>query len=223
MEGRWIGSLARTSARVLIPLSLVVVAALTAAYAADIPVTDLLRDPAAVLDAPWYVGAFSTIGVGLWISAGAACTLVLLALGVGDSTRLVLAGSVSSLILGIDDGLLIHEFLNFDLGVPPPVTFLVYGGFVLPLFWRARRQLVGTPDLAVFLLAVALLATSLGLDLAGELGLPTPPLSAILEDVTKLLGIATWLSFFGSLSLRTLEAELGRQPQPSDGSPSTVN
>lgn len=204
MERQLTGPLRWTATRVLLPLSALLIVSLALAYATEVPVTDLLRDPTSALEAPWYVGVFSTAGVALWISAGAVCVLALSSRDDPATRPLLVAGAVSSLLLGIDDGLLIHETLNLGAGVPPAVTFGMFGLVLAPLFWRARRQVVASPNVSVLVTALGFLATSVGLDLAGELGLPTPPLSAIVEDATKLLGIASWVAYFGGVSRAAL-------------------
>ena len=37
------------------------------------------------------------------------------------------------------------------------------------------------------------------LDAAGEADLPTPPYSAVIEDVAKFLGLVTWVTFFAGV------------------------
>jgi hypothetical protein len=190
------GALKRLVIYVLAPLALLFLLALTAAYLRDVPVTDLLRDPTATLEGPWYTGLFSTTGVALWAAAGAMCLLTLATQVSGGARSLLIAGGVISLMLGADDAYLLHETLKNGIGIPSPVTIAIYGIVAIVLLRPAWSYLTSRPDLVVFWVAIAFFAVSVILDAAGELDLPTPPLSAVIEDMAKFLGIATWTTFF---------------------------
>lgn len=182
--------------QVILPVSAVVAIALGLAVSRDIPASDLLRDPSATLDGAWYVGLFSTTGIALWAAAAAICLLSLATKPSPEARALLIAGAAVSLMLGADDAYLIHETLKNEVGIPSPVTIALYGVVAVVLFARGRRFLATRENLSVFVVALVLFATSALLDFAGEAGLPTPPLSAIIEDVAKFLGIATWVAFF---------------------------
>ena len=107
-----------------------------------------------------------------------------------------MAGAASSVLLGADDAYLLHETIKNRVGIPSPVTIGLYGLVVIYLFYRARQYLASRADLSVFALSIAFLALSAFLDFSGEAGLPTPPLSAVIEDVVKFLGITVWMVFF---------------------------
>ncbi|MDP9495076.1 MAG: hypothetical protein M3P87_07540 [Actinomycetota bacterium] len=185
--------------RVLLPVSAVLVMVLAIAYTSDVPVTDLLRDPSATLDGAWYVGLVSIAGVALWAAAAAICLLCLGAETSPGPRSLLLAGAVTSVILGADDAFLLHEAIKNEIGIPSPLTIGVYGVIALVLFWRAWPYLKNRADLIVFVLGVGLFAVSVILDAAGEADLPTPPYSAVIEDVAKFLGLVTWVTFFAGV------------------------
>jgi hypothetical protein len=190
-----VGTFKRLLLFVLLPLSALMVIALGLAYVGDIAVSDLLRDASAVLAGPWYVGVFSTTGIALWAVAGALCLLTLSAQPSREARFLLIAGAVMSFVLGADDGYLVHETIKNEIGVPSPVTVGIYGIVAIVLFRPAWRYLRSRPEFIVFVTAVALLGISAVLDFGGEAGLPTPPLSAIIEDAAKFLGIASWAAF----------------------------
>lgn len=198
------GELMRVVVWVLIPVTVFVALALGLALWKDIPVSDLLRDTTATLDGEPYVGLFSTLGIALWASSASVCLLGLTARPSQGVRALLMAGAVTSLILGVDDAFLLHETIKNQVGIPSPVTIGIYGIVALTLFVRAWRHLVTRRDLGVFLAAVALFATSVALDLGGEMGLPTPPYSAVIEDVAKFMGIVTWLAFFTMVSRKAI-------------------
>ncbi len=199
---------------VLLPLSGFMLVALGLAYSGDIPLSDLLRDPSAALDGPWYVGVFSTTGIALWAVAGALCLLTLSAEPPREARSLLIAGAVMSFLLGADDGYLIHETVKNEIGIPSPVTVGIYGIVAILLFRPAWRYLRSRPEFIVFVTAVALLGISALLDFAGEAGLPTPPLSAITEDVAKFLGIATWVAFCAWLCAGLIRERPSTNPTP---------
>lgn len=194
----------RTLVRVVLPLTVLIVGALGIARVSGISVTDLLRDPSAVLDGPWYVGFFSTSGIALWAAAAAICLLLVSVLPPSVERRLFLAGAVVSLVLGADDGFLLHETIKNNIGIPSPVTIGLYGIVTVVLFVPVWSHLSRRAEFWVFVLAAVLFAVSVALDGAGEAGLPTPPFSAIIEDIAKFLGIATWATFFALAGAATL-------------------
>ncbi len=191
--------LSRLVFRILLPVASVLVIILGIAYTSNVPVSDLLRDPSATLDGAWYVGLVSIMGVALWAAAAAICLLSLHAASSYGERQLLIAGGATSILLGADDAFLLHEAIKNGLGVPSPVTIAVYGVIAIVLFWRAWPYLRTRPDLSVFLVAIGLFAVSVILDAAGEADLPTPPYSAVIEDVAKFLGLVTWVTFFAGV------------------------
>lgn len=210
-KGDRIEAVKRLFLYVLLPLGLVLVVVLGYAYLSDVPVTDLLRDPSATLDGPWYTGIFSTAGVALWASTAAMCLLTLSTKPTGGARSLLLAGAVISLILGFDDGLLIHETVKNGVGIPSPVTIGIYAIVAVVMIRPAWRHLLSRPELGVFLVAVALFAVSAVLDAAGEANLPIPPLAAPIEDMAKFLGIVTWTAFFAWISGDSIRSRMTAQ------------
>jgi hypothetical protein len=190
------GAVKRLFLYVLLPVGAVLLVALGVAYLSDIPVTDLLRDPSATLDGPWYTGIFSMTGVALWASTAAMCLLTMSTGPTGAARSLLIAGAVISLILGVDDGFLIHETIKNEVGIPSPVTIGIYGIVAILLLRPAWSYLLSRSGVGVFMVAVALFAVSAVLDGAGEAGLPVPPFSGVTEDIAKFLGIVTWTTFF---------------------------
>lgn len=191
------------AARILLPSLAVMVVALGIAKASSVPVINLLRDPTSVLDGAWYVGLFSNTGMALWACTAAVCLLALAADPPQEARSLLVAGAVTSIMLGADDGYVIHETLERALGVPSPVFVAVYGVVAVVLFLPVRRYLLSKANVIVFFVALAFLAASALLDLVLETDGPVPPLStlsAITEDILKYLGIVSWLTFFSGVA-----------------------
>lgn len=189
-------ALNRLAFRVLLPVTAVLVIVMGVAYTSDVPVTDLLRDPSATLDGAWYVGLVSIAGVALWAAAATICMICMSASPTPGQRSLLFAGAVSSVILGADDAFLGHEAIKNIIGIPSPITIGIYGIITLVVFWRAWPYLKTRNDLVVFAVAVVFFGISVVLDAAGEADLPTPPYSAVIEDVAKFLGLVTWVTFF---------------------------
>ncbi len=119
-------ALSRLVFHVLLPVTAVLVIVMGVAYTSDVPVTDLLRDPSATLDGAWYVGLISIAGVALWAAAAAICLLCLGASPSAGERALLLAGGISSVILGADDAFLGHEAIKNILGIPSLLTIAVF-------------------------------------------------------------------------------------------------
>jgi hypothetical protein len=196
--------------KILLPVAFLMLIGLTIAELADVPVTDLLRDTTALLDGPWYAGFFSTAGIALWAATAAMSFLALSTHPDRGTAGLLIIGAVVSLILCVDDAYLMHETIKNTIGIPSFLTISAYGLLTIYLVWRARAALLERPDVGILLAGVALLALSVLLDAAGEADLPTPPLSAVFEDVFKFLGIVTWTYFFAQVArgaIRSSEVE----------------
>ena len=119
--------LSRLVFRVLLPVTAVFVIVMGVAYTSDVPVTDLLRDPSATLEGPWYIGLVSIAGVALWAAAAAICMICMTANPTPGERSLLFAGAVTSVILGADDAFLGHEAIKNIIGIPSPITIAIYG------------------------------------------------------------------------------------------------
>lgn len=202
-------ALKRVTIWVIVPVGAIVLGILAVAKLRDVPVTDLLRDPTATLDGAWYVGMFSTAGVALWAATAAMCLVALAAAPPAQLKRLLVAGAVVSLMLGLDDGLLLHETIKNNVGVPSMVTVGVYAVVALVLFVPLFGYISSRSDFAVLLVALVGFGISVALDFGGEAGLPTPPLAEVTEDVAKFLGIAVWAYYFGGVATGAIHRDPG--------------
>lgn len=202
-------ALRRVTIWVVVPVGAVVVGILAVAKLREVPVTDLLRDPTATLDGAWYVGMFSTVGVALWAATAAMCLVALAAAPPPQLKRLLVAGAVVSLMLGFDDGLLLHETIKNNVGVPSMVTVGFYAVVALALFVPLSGYIASRADFVVLLVALVGFGISVALDFGGEAGLPTPPLAEVIEDVAKFLGIAVWAYYFGGVAAGAIRRDPG--------------
>lgn len=142
----------------------------------------------------WY-GFMSTLGVLIWIAAGAVTLfagVVMKRYGVERVIwrMLVLAGLIS-LCFGVDDVYLIHENVAPKLGVPQIVVLVAYAfaaAIYIDLSWR--RILAFNPVL--FLAAGGFLAGSLAIDQIAPAGAVA---TIAFEDGFKFVGIVAWATF----------------------------
>lgn len=171
--------------------------------------SDLVQEPAAAGGLPVYAGVLSTLGGVLMCSAGAVAVVVGTAVRGCNRTAgfLVEVGALTA-ALGLDDLLQLHEAVVPGLtGLSEEAVFAVY--VVTAAVVAARhRQVLG--DLAAVLpvVAVGLLAVSVGLDVLD------PPLQwrAWTEDSVKLLGIAGWSAALVTWALHACRARPGGGP-----------
>src|SRR5688572_4053344 len=105
-------------------LGLPAAAVLLVTLGCGIPATMVLADASAYTRQPFYLGLFSNLGVLGWCTAAVSCTLAALALPATAATQaepllrgaLVVAGTLS-VLLGLDDVLLLHEAALPRLGI----------------------------------------------------------------------------------------------------------
>ena len=190
----------------LIPAFTVYVAALALSDLAGIDSQKVLRDLAQTCSTPAGVGLLSNLGYLLWLGA-AAVALFTSHVGLpgirGKQKELLACGGWFSLILCIDDMFLLH-----DRYIGQTFLYMVYMLFSILIATRYRKQLIAYKG-EIFLLAVALLGTSIAVDLLQPVERGQPDLymlSQLIEEGSKFLGIGTWVLFCCqacSFSIRT--------------------
>jgi hypothetical protein len=196
-------------------------------------VRDLLAEPAAIADLPWYAGAISTVGCLAWFGSGmVACFAA--SLCQGRSRYLLLGIGLLSLWLSLDDALMLHEHglstalfgyadnqdnAGFQRGVY--LSYVLLTGAWLFVFRRelARRESI------LLLLALIWFALSVGIDVLEEAdSMPAFTRLArdakyreIVEDGCKLLGIVTWSLFCCWLARAQVVEQAGSLNSPLAG------
>jgi hypothetical protein len=185
--------LVRVGLVALLPALFVYVLALWLSAAAGIRTQLVIRDLAQTCDTAMGVGLLSNIGYLLWISAAAIALFAGLS-GVlairGRVRQLLISGGLFSLLLCIDDMFLLH-----DRYVGSTFLYSLYAIFAVLILFRFRAQ-VSALGGGSFLLAVALLGTSVVIDQLQEV-IPVPYTTLqLFEEGAKFLGIATWLAFW---------------------------
>ena len=169
----------------------------------------LTVDPSALAGAPPYTGLLSNFGVVIWF-----CTAAVLLFVAWSQPplrgRLLLPGLLS-LVLGLDDGLMLHEELLPNLAgvhytVMQPALYALYAA-LLGLSLRGIRGYLLDP---VLLAAIFCLGGSVAVDMLLESHLLSDRnplvldegLAMWLEDGLKLLGIVAWGGYWTGLSAR---------------------
>ena len=185
----------------LIPALLVYVASLSLSGLAGIKGQLVLRDLAQTCGTPAGVGLLSNLGYLLWLAAAAVALFTAYSgqPGVrGKQYELLACGGWFSFILCIDDMFLLH-----DRYVGQTFFYVVYMVFAALIATRYRRQLMASRG-ELFLLAVALLGASIGID-QFQRDLPFKYETVqLVEEGAKFLGIATWVLYWWQASTQSL-------------------
>ncbi|MBN9419662.1 MAG: hypothetical protein J0I12_29670 [Candidatus Eremiobacteraeota bacterium] len=169
----------------------------------------LTVDPSALAGVPPYTGLLSNAGVVLWFST--ATVLLFLAWSQPKLRPTLLLPGLLSLVLGLDDGLMLHEEMLPNLAgvhytVMQPALYALYAG-LLGLSLRAIRPYLFDP---VLLAAIFCLGGSVAVDMLMESHLLSERnalmldegLAMWLEDGLKLLGIVAWWGYWTGLGAR---------------------
>ena len=191
----------------LIPALLVYVASLSLSGLAGIKGQLVLRDLAQTCGTPAGVGLLSNLGYLLWLAAGAVALFTAYSgqPGVrGKQRELLACGGWFSFILCIDDMFLLH-----DRYIGQTFLYVVYMVFAALIAMRYRRQLMASRG-ELFLLAVALLGASIGID-QFQRDLPFKYETVqLVEEGAKFLGIATWVLYWWQASAQSLNKAQSR-------------
>ena len=190
----------------LIPALLVYVASLSLSGLAGIKGQLVLRDLAQTCGTPVGVGLLSNLGYLLWLAAAAVALFTAYSgqPGVrGKQYELLACGGWFSFILCIDDMFLLH-----DRYVGQTFLYVMYMVFAALIATLYRRQLMASRG-ELFLLAVALLGASIGIDQFQPSEVDQPlayKTYQLIEEGAKFLGIATWVLYWWQASALSLKS-----------------
>jgi hypothetical protein len=160
-----------------------------------------MRDPASTMGAHPLTGVVSNVGVIGWTAAAVICLFVWAKLRPREAYRsratfLLVAGLITTVLM-LDDFFMLHEriFPRY-FGLHEKSVFGAYGLLVVGWLVAFRRQIVET-DYAVLIISLAFFGFSLAVDyVQNEIEALIGPWRILLEDGTKLFGIAGWLGYF---------------------------
>jgi hypothetical protein len=205
-------------------LPILILLALTKLFSAtaDVPLRRLMLDPTEVMHEPFYIGILANFGILLWTAAAAICLFMAVFLTdlVGKTWRdFFLMSGLLTLLLLLDDLLRIHdEILPVYLGIKGDFIGIAYMGLVF-LYLLRFRGLVFQHPYGFLVMALGFFAISAAADVATTILKDLFPTDdrLLLEDGTKLLGIASWLAHFAYLSASVLsEVNQARLKSPVD-------
>jgi hypothetical protein len=169
------------------------------------PIEDLVSDPAATMDVPAYIGLLSNATVLLWAAAATLSLFSAALLPDGHPVRgfLALFGTIT-LVFALDDVYMFHEYIAPDLlGIPQKVVYLFYGLAIMALFSRSR-PLSGNPEYPLFIIALAGLALSAGIDILDSRDWFPVEDPYLLEEGFKIAGVLFWLAYVAMLARTAL-------------------
>lgn len=189
----WAGGARRRDAVVAavafgVPLAVMVVVALS--YESQLGT--LTNDPVEIAGLPTRYGAIANASLALWGAAAAVSLLGAAAarrLGRAGPARWLVCGAAVSLVLLVDDMLLLHDEVLEERGIPERATLLALAAVVVLLAWWNRAAVLGTN-------AVLLAATCGCFGVWAVSGGALFEGGAYLQDAAKLAGICGWLAYF---------------------------
>lgn len=156
---------------------------------------ELTRDPAAVFEAPFYVGFLSQLGIFMWSSSAAIC-LFSAAIFMQSSNDMrtrnfFIFSGLLSLMLGFDDVFLLHENVFPHFGIPEKIVLVTYALLTLTYLVRFFATILKT-DYVLLLMALSFFSFSVLSDIL----LPEAQASYLIEDSMKMMGQISWVAYY---------------------------
>ncbi len=201
----------REQFKAIIPITIIAFSATTALLSAvvllgiesGVDLDNFTQDPTAIMDAPFYLGFFSNIGILLWCCSAAFCFMgaAVLPARKGNKMRsfFLYSGLITSLLM-FDDFLLLHEEVFPDyLHVSENSILLVYINLIV-IYLIAFYRLILRTEFILLGIAFAFVGASKAVAFV-----PMPiPEDSFLEDAVKLFGIVSWFMYFTRLCYHEL-------------------
>jgi hypothetical protein len=154
------------------------------------------QDPSTIMNAPFYLGFFSYIGILFWAGTATLCFFSRSLLGDSENNesarKFLLASGLLTLLMMSDDLFLLHEdvFPNY-LGIQEGIVYIIYMNAIIYYIYAFRNQLLNSEYL-VLGTAFGLIGISQFVDM-----LPMPiPEDSFLEDAIKLFGVMSWFIYY---------------------------
>ena len=154
------------------------------------------QDPSTIMNAPFYLGFFSYIGILFWAGTATLCFFSRSLLGDSENNesvrKFLLASGLLTLLMMSDDLFLLHEdvFPNY-FGIQEGIVYIIYMNAIIYYIYAFRNQLLNSEYL-VLGTAFGLIGISQFVDM-----LPMPiPEDSFLEDAIKLFGVMSWFIYY---------------------------
>lgn len=159
----------------------------------------LSRDPIQTLNSKPYVGVLSNTGIFFWCFTIAILFFsTKIAHDLGRPKILYhffLSSGLLTLLMMIDDIFLMHDVIFPEyLHLSEYFFYIFYGSSVVAILYFFRKIILES-DYILFLLAFALLASSVITDILLVIGVKVPS-AYFVEDGSKFLGIISWFIYF---------------------------
>ncbi len=174
-------------------------------FLGGIPIGKLTRDPTAVMEAPFYIGLFSQIGIFFWSAAAAICMFSAKVISKHPDSlkfkRFLFVSGLLTLLLGFDDIFLLHESVFPYLGIHEKVVYATYAGLVLFYLIKFYPTILNTKYIFL-IMALVFFALSVIFDKSSIPGIDP----YLLEDGAKMVGIVSWLAYFFSVGAQAVNS-----------------
>lgn len=201
--------------RVFLPAYLAAIAILGGAVVLwqwkGIPIGDLTRDPANILNAAFYIGSISSIGILMWTATASLCLFTGF-LGWREFphsalSRFLIASGLLTAALLFDDLFLFHEkVFPHRLHIPEYVLYSTYAFTGLAFLFIFRRVIKSTRFLVLFA-AGGFLGISMIVDTLTNNAQDTS-IKFLVEDGLKFFGIVSWFAYYVQICLVAFSARM---------------
>ena len=175
-------------------LSLLIVIVISTAE--DIALDTLTKDATETLNAPFYIGAFSNLGIMLWSGAAILCIFTAFQIkGLSfykEDFQFLIISALLTIMLTLDDLFLVHEevFPKY-FNIPENAIILTYINLFIIFLILFRRKILSGEflilGLAFFFIGMAKISDLLPLPIKKD---------TFLEDAIKLFGIVSWFIYY---------------------------
>ncbi|MEP7168782.1 MAG: hypothetical protein ABI855_05375 [Bacteroidota bacterium] len=198
-------------AATLVVLSIVILAGLE--Y--NIQLNHFTKDPVQIMNAPFYLGLFSNIGVLLWCGSAVICFFARSFIPKTEQNKpariFLFCSGLVTMMLMTDDLFLFHEevFPKY-LDIPEKGVFVIYSNILL-LYALLFRETIFKTDYVILGLAFFLIG---GSTFVKRIPMPIPE-DTFLEDAVKLFGIICWFTYFLRFGFRELKSVLAEKNSAS--------
>jgi hypothetical protein len=172
----------------------------------DIELDHFTQDPSTIMNAPFYLGFFSYIGILFWAGTSTLCIFVRYMLPDIENFRrqklFLLASGLLTMLMMADDLFLLHEevFPKY-LHIQEGIVYLIYVNVILYYLYNFRSEILKS-EFLVLVVAFGMIGISQFVD---ELPMPLPE-DSFLEDAIKLFGVMTWFLYYTRYCGQTLRS-----------------
>ncbi|MEN8160296.1 MAG: hypothetical protein ABFS41_09525 [Myxococcota bacterium] len=162
----------------------------------------LFGDPAKATQSPFYLGVFSILGLLLWTASALLCGVGARLATSAGLRRFLAGGAALTLLLLVDDWLLLHDHVGpVLLHVPQKLFFAAYAALAGGWLLVNRRTVLTETPIAYLAAALVLGAASVFIDTR----IPHTRVASVAEDSFKLLAIVSWTFYFARITGRSLQ------------------